>query len=69
MRQRASSSLCVPLSTMQPPSMTKMQSALMAEVMRCVTTICVRPAMRRFRAVRRFFSVRKSSAEKLSSKM
>lgn len=28
--------------------------------MRCVTTICVRPAMRRFRAVRRFFSVRKS---------
>ena len=47
--------------------MTKMQSALMAEVMRCVTTICVLPAIFRLSAVRRFFSVRKSSAEKLSS--
>lgn len=48
--------------------MTKMQSELMAEVTRCVTTSCVQPWTVSFSAERSFFSVRKSSAEKLSSK-
>ena len=48
--------------------MTKMQSESMAEVTRWVMMMRVRPAMRVFSSSRSRASVRKSRAEKLSSK-
>ena len=47
--------------------MTNMQSLLMAELMRWVTTICVRPFIFSPRRARSLASVMKSRAEKLSS--
>ena len=51
------------------PSLTKIWSERMADVTRCVMTICVLPAIFSFSSRRRFASVRKSSAENESSKI
>ena len=69
MGQLSSSSEWVPVPTTAPSERTKIRSECMAETTRWVMTMRVRPASFSLSALRTLASVRKSRAEKESSKI